>query len=917
MSYASQRWQEFRAALTQAADYQHLYQTYGCTPVGSPNAQGFVSCHSHPAFGGDDRTPSAAFNVNSGVYTDFRAGKTMSFWDFMVAIGVATDWRDAQEIIARQCNIKPPSNSKNSPLHGVSWTAWSDDTAIAYCQKKTGITLDGLRTSDARMAIYMGELCFCWPVYTASMVIVGFHFLPVSGEPFSGSGAKAITKRYPKENGGFVGTPAVGMIAGQAGKDESPCPRIYWLEGMTDVLAAYSKYPNSNVFLANTNGCAEAVRETHTALLKELPSQTTIVIIPDADCPGIDGAKARATSLHQALPGRKIEVRALPYDVRENHGQDLRDFLAEKKVPAGPADLADHLAILEVELSDDEVVPSGLESVGVSILSSSPSGSFLLDCAHTGRRRRFRSFWEMQYTEMVALAGNKFKSAVARPGTRREMQLGKMSFDDFREALAVLISSVSNTSVQEIGDGIWGVAPKLGESPDYYLLSGGVFHRIDKKVEAIEDRLVGDRIACLDGCRNWVDIGRLNHNMTKAQDPTWRRRAHMLLMQYLSSWPWDNPQMALIVAGLVYATWIQSIFPWRPIVTVTGESNSGKTYLLKMLSEIFLETARPVAGSVAGVLQPLGVHSRPILLDEFDSVADQAKLLQVFRLSSRGQEVLKGTADQKGKSYSLRHIPWISGIFTGSDRQADRNRMITLSLKSSSSYTIDRPSTREAIDLGYGILGSVLAVIGEAESMVHQLQEHNIKRKSPTRFHESYNVPFAAMAAVNGLGLQESAALLDGYFSDYLMDDVDNKAVLSDQASALQSIMLAVHEFKAGCAPEPHDTVLNILTQPKYEHQRHHLESFGIGRKDMRTGPRMLVLHVPQLVKPGGLLKGTPWVNNPGLSQVLGRLAPRIPIVRRAFHMGGACVHCVALDFDRCISELKKNLPPDNGNGSH
>ena len=166
------------------------------------------------------------------------------------------------------------------------------------------------------------------------------------------------------------------------------------------------------------------------------------------------------------------------------------------------------------------------------------------------------------------------------------------------------------------------------------------------------------------------------------------------------------------------ATWLQTIWAWRPLIYVIGESNCGKTSLfetlggkngrLGMFGNLAFSGAK---SSEAGIRQGIGNTARTILLDEFEKSKDRDKILETLRASSRGDTVTKGTAGHKSRSFTMQHMSWLAAIESGLNRQPDINRFIKLSLESATAAEFGKlvaPSVAESIDLGQKLLAIAL-----------------------------------------------------------------------------------------------------------------------------------------------------------------------------------------------------------------
>lgn len=151
---------------------------------------------------------------------------------------------------------------------------------------------------------------------------------------------------------------------------------------------------------------------------------------------------------------------------------------------------------------------------------------------------------------------------------------------------------------------------------------------------------------------------------------------------HLRQWNWLHPADAQVAAAMVFATLVQSMWSWRPVVNVIGESGCGKSTLFAdFLKKVFGRwTVLSDRSTEAGIRQHVKNDSAPIALDEFDSYAHRRQIIEMLRSAGRGNDMLRGTRDQQGASYRIRHIFWLAAIDVGDGWTQDTNRRIQLSL---------------------------------------------------------------------------------------------------------------------------------------------------------------------------------------------------------------------------------------------
>lgn len=313
-------------------------------------------------------------------------------------------------------------------------------------------------------------------------------------------------------------------------------------------------------------------------------------------------------------------------------------------------------------------------------------------------------------------------------------------------------------------------------------------------------------------------------------------------------------------------------------MSIVGESSSGKTLLMKFLSDLFLQSSPVISHStVAGVMQSIGYGSLPLLIDEFDT-NQQNKFLEILRSNSRGQRVVKGTPTQQARNYQMQHIPWLSGIFSGASDQADQNRIIELELHKNAKY-ISIPSETDTMDLGYKILASVLYV---AESAVYAHQELLRCMASQGTFSrelESLAVPFAMSMSVNEQSLAETMTQINDVLSS---DIVAQGRVMSDQAMLLEQLLLATISVKTDSSsysanPLP-DNAKVTLADLLFHRDRPELRELVEQIRPMgfalitHGGEPCLGIHPSTVISHASELRLPEWVCKSKITTLLGRI---------------------------------------------
>lgn len=908
----SKKWQRFNESFAKRVDWRRVGTELLGLDLSGNDSNGWVSCKH---WDGNDGSNSCSFNVETGYFKDFRTGnKAISGFDALILKGEAKHFGEARAKLVGMFGLKMPDLDKDDPEFGVKWKPWDDRQARLYCNVKKGVTVYGLKRAAARLCMRHGVMCIALPVSDYDGVIVGWMFLRQNGEPFEqkgGNSPKAICKVRDKSNGAFVCDPAVMRELKELAEDDERLT-IFWCEGAPDMLAGLShEFKEEHWFITNCHGTQENIQWF---------GHADVVLISDADVPGLAGAfkRARKDQPVYVPPGPR------GLKIEKDHGYDYRDFLCSFNVPN-----AHPLTGLVQQQSDEEIakreedrreeeVSRGMEAAykraeklltdcGCHIISIDDAERMTLYSEHTHQTKKVTSIDKLSYEQMIQLLGYRFQAKVL--GTQKEIEAmaaagqgGYRSFTDFKRALALAATASEYLDLEEVGVGIWAVEDKdQTKTGDMLLVKHAGAYKFDgNRLTQIRRPVIGRQIANLAIKNNWFDVEKLADYIERSKDVDFREQTYNALYALVRQWNWENDFMPQTAIGLFMATYIQALLEWRPIVALTGESNSGKTVFMKLLNTLYLGLAQFSAQSTAaGVLQNMGISSRPLLLDEFDSGQEQQKLLNHFRVGSRGQEMLKGTASQDGKSYKIQHIPWIAGIHAGSRSQADVNRMIPLRIKQAkgNAYTLNLPDSHDLRDLGHRVLAGVLVSAQAAMSMSQDLLKKGGDGNLQSRYRESYSVPYACLGAFMGLTLDE----IDGIMSQYLNLEVTKQVILEDASSDQEALLMDILQSEVRMpreAPMETASVAEVLFDPELSGFRNHARTKGVGFVVPKKGNDKKVCFVGRrLTAKHGILRSTDWEHVAGLLQILERLPAELKPVKEKQNVGGSTATCVSVDW--------------------
>jgi hypothetical protein len=358
------------------------------------------------------------------------------------------------------------------------------------------------------------------------------------------------------------------------------------------------------------------------------------------------------------------------------------DVARARRNTVAPSQVLDAFGITVLGEHDDQSIRCWSENIRKTFLVKSPSN------------------WKE--AEVLQCVGTK---AADRLWCRTDSEPPDGSFTllELQRALALTAAEAPRLAVSQIlGQGVWSVSQKvlIVDGAYAFLYDGTDFRRVQRPV-------ISGSIIELSAARLW------HGSLLTAVREMNSAKANKLLLQLvrlLDFWRWMYEWDARILAALVFATFIQALWRWRPLVSITGPSDSGKSTLMQeLLLPVFLRWAICADRSTeAGLRQALGLNSAPILIDEFDKYQHRHRVLELFRTASRGGKVLRGTADQTGLAFGVKHIPWIAAIESGDLWTQDRNRFVRFELQAPAKRGLELPEETELTKLGLAIAAAAI-----------------------------------------------------------------------------------------------------------------------------------------------------------------------------------------------------------------
>lgn len=869
-------WNEARIEIISRVDVQAEYLRWGAQLASNdPNEDGWVSCH---AIGRDDKTPSAGINIGHGPhrgnyrdFTDTSGNGSLTFFYAAARFGGFADTKAAVKHYADLVGVDLPGGSDPTDFEQrLDFLEWRPSWARQYEQNKVGVTAAALERMGARCARYPKkssdhQSVYALPIYGPALIDgdpcgwVVIHAFGRQVMKFEGKG------RAPRPVKSMSIKGSRGGLMNRAALTDIRTAEVVWkVEGVTDCIALDSIIPDEfrgrHIVVTNSQGASEVSRAD---ILKHFAGKT-VNVIHDADKPGSTGAARWVAALASAGAAAK-HVR-LPYPETDDHGKDLRDWLTE-----GPGrtyeellKLADEFMPVVESEADDIVEREICERLALEILGEHHTG-IMVYSRHHHKVANVKDIDHIGVAKIRQICGAPARDAIREKPLKDgdDEDDGKISLFDVRTAIAHIAGKRRLEDSSLNGPGCWGV-----DGHAIAIVNGGrsAVWNGSKKLEPNTTPICRGKILDLSNAEPWCDFLRLESYLRRAADPAWCKSIYEEARAIFARLLWRGPLDADICLSLVIATYVQTLWEWRPQVGILGESGSGKTTLFGLLMSIWGKFCIPgEKPTEAGLRQLVGNSSKAVLIDEFEADRHRQAVLDLIRTSSRGESsaILRGTQDQRGKRFSLRHICWCAAIEIGLTRDPDRNRFIQLELVKPprpDQGKFRAPDANYCEDLGHKLLAIAIENVWRAKEMVLELRSGF--QGVPDRVVECYSVPAAMMATACGMDVQEAREFMGLVFENGDMNEIN----VADQEQLIQSILSSEIILQRG----ERATVASILAgECSTEGAARQLESNGIAKVSLSDGNKkrrdtidwMMLdgISIVQNIVKQKLLKGTGW----------------------------------------------------------
>ena len=624
-----------------------------------------------------------------------------------------------------------------------------------------------------------------------------------------------------------------------------------------------------------------------------------VVILPDNDpidqntgaCPGRDFAVTVLRALDGAAASQKIvELPGLPPkgDIVDwqsaGHTKDELLALVSAATPeATAAAVQDREQTkasapardpLSTHVEEEIVAALGLEVLGEI---EGTLGNVKIFSKHHRKSERIADISKLSYERLVQLAGPIVKAKVTR-GSDDEPPPGVYRMMEVRSAIGLLAGFRRLGDDSEAGPGCWQGQDDAGSPTESIVVVGAGEAAIwngTGSLERIQEPRADGRLLDIGSSDSWYDFGNLSALLTGCT-PEFAHETAMQAEGLFERWRWRADDSPMVVSGLIMATWVQTIWAWRPQVAIIGRSNSGKSTLFEALDGIFGRLAvKSSQSSAAGIRQSIRQSAGVILADEFESGKHRHDILEMLRASSRGDKVLRGTTGHRGQEFSLRHIAWVAAIESGLSREPDRNRFITLELLPPTKENAGKlvlPPTAELAELGQRLLAVSIRYGLAAASLAVRLKSRRFDGVHP-RVIESYAVPAAMHAALRGITNEDEASGILGRLLKTA--DLGDNATGGDEESLMADILSSSIRMDRGMEATVAQAV--VMAKQQRMEAEEALERHGVGlfiAEEQVNGGRLYLgdyLFVAHNIVTRKLLNQTNW-RDQRIDQILCRI---------------------------------------------
>lgn len=772
MSDSASKWNQAKNDVLASLNLLEEFQSLGIKVHGqTPNAKGWISVH---ALGREQKTPSAGINVGDGEmrgrYKDFSVGKAIGFFDF-VSLAKGVDYRTALSFYAKKTGVKLPESEDDSPREKFDQFKATFSVLSYYARGKQGITEEGLAKLGAFVARWPKGLSaertnamLGFGMYGSPALSdfdpTGYHFVP---ENPRGSIRKWQGKDAPEQHVKTLTLGRHGLMNEFGLANLAKAKVVVILEGISDLACAQSICPDDNGIVVLSAGGCSYHPQPEWDLKKHFTGKEVWLCfdVGDKNNAGQDGAKVWLKHLlERDIKTRNVELPSRADGSGAPVKVDFRDWVNEGHTWDEFVELANTFDLLTIDTASQLMSPHDLllKRLGIVVIGEYEQSQrveiFSEPCKKTVT---ISDVDRVSFSKLAQIIGHEKAEEHVHDG--KEPQPPKVMMRDVRLAISSAAARRHFSGDLKLGAGVWKTNGDiiLVQQREFSLFDG---QRLTRSEVPFHHGKILDLSAATPQWFNHGEVARMVSEAVKNKD--WSFDVLTEAEKLFKLWHWKHSSAPSIVSALIASTYLQTLWHWRPEVAITGASDTGKSLLAEevIAGGLFGPLALYGAGmSEAGIRQHMRHHSKCLVLDEFEQNPHRPVILKLLRNSARGTSIYKGTSDQRGTTYFLRHIPWVAAIELGLTDQADANRFIILELEEiprSVRGNIRLPGQQKLRELGLKLMVAGIANFHRANALADFLKGQSYEGV-PGRVVESFSVPCGLLFAISGSTDREAA----------------------------------------------------------------------------------------------------------------------------------------------------------------
>lgn len=696
---------------------------------------------------------------------------------------LTVSFQEALRKIADYLGVKPEKSK--TPDSSITWDKeWSSQMLQYYLQAKPGLKEEAFHLAGARMGNHRKHSVIAFPVIGSTLDLerpVNYVCVDATGGRLPTGTVKEPGEPVDKK---VVGGKAEGIV-GLHGMSRLLTPglvEVVWkVEGLTDLLALQGMIPEEirdrHVVVTSGFGCGEDPRWMAAILAKA----GRVLIIGDQDEAGEAGARRWAKEVAQQKDEGATLVQ-LPYPMERKKGKDIRDFVLEGHNYDSLLDLADNGEVIKIlrDAEGDQVANEQVDThferkicrdLQLEVIGEKDGKIHLYSMMHQ-KTEVITDVSKLTHEKLMQICGPPAKSKVKTGDVDRQADdVYKLS--EVKQAIALVAGYRRIEEGIERGAGIWGGKSLDGEDTKTIVVVNSrdaARWNGDKVLRHIKSPRVDGLLLDLSSDRSWYDHDKLAATLKSAESEEFCEAALEECRELYSRWRWRNQETdPTLITGLVLASWVQTMWPLRPLIAIEGCTNSGKSLLFESLGGregggggIFGNLAMMLAKpSEAGLRQAVGNTALILLIDEFERSKEREKALKTLRTSKDATQVAMGSASGKVSKFGLKHIVWIAAIEAGLVEQADKNRYIQFELlpaEKDKQNQLRIPTHAQLGSLGLRLAAIAMVHVHRAIEIYEEIRQSPINVDA--RILDLYSIPAAILASVGRLTTPQATNLL-------------------------------------------------------------------------------------------------------------------------------------------------------------